>query len=170
MKTIRVGDVSDFRTFMGAVIDQRSYDKLSSVQEEARSLPQYSILTGGHSNAEQGFFVEPTIVTTTDPNARLMRDEFFGPILCIYVYEDERVEEALSACDAGSPYALTGAIFSQDREFLTRASRVLRNAAGNLYFNDKPTGAVVAQQPFGGARASGERTTRPGACSTSSGG
>ncbi len=155
VKTIRMGDVSDFRTFMGAVIDQRSFDKLSAVQAEAKSRPEYEILTGGGGSAEAGFFVEATIVVTTDPNARLMRDEFFGPILCVYVYDDAKIEETLSACDAGSPYALTGAIFSQDRAFLTRASAVLKNAAGNLYFNDKPTGAVVGQQPFGGARASG---------------
>jgi 1-pyrroline-5-carboxylate dehydrogenase len=150
-----MGDVTDFRTFMGAVIDQRSFDKLSAVQQEARAESRYEVLVGGGGDSREGFFVEPTVVVTTDPNARLMRDEFFGPLLTVFVYEDGQEDETLTLCDQGSPYALTGAVFSNDRAFVNKALDRLRDAAGNFYINDKPTGAVVAQQPFGGGRASG---------------
>ncbi len=155
VKSLRMGDVTDFRTFMGAVIDQRSFDKLSAVQQEARAESRYEVLVGGGGDSREGFFVEPTVVVTTDPNARLMRDEFFGPLLTVFVYEDGQEDETLTLCDQGSPYALTGAVFSNDRAFVNKALDRLRDAAGNFYINDKPTGAVVAQQPFGGGRASG---------------
>ncbi|HTJ84417.1 MAG TPA: L-glutamate gamma-semialdehyde dehydrogenase [Polyangiaceae bacterium] len=152
---IRVGDVRDFRNLMGAVIDGRAYARLTSVIAEAKSSTDYRIVAGGGASDERGWFVHPTLVESKSPDSRLMKDEFFGPILTAWVYEDARVEEALEACDRTSGYALTGAVFSQDRTFLSHAAARLRDAAGNFYVNDKPTGAVVGQQPFGGGRASG---------------
>lgn len=152
---IKVGDVSDFRTFMGAVIDARAFARLSGVIEEAKADARYRIVAGGSASDKDGFFVHPTLVESKDPVARLMRDEFFGPILTVYVYEDAQVDEALRLCESGSGYALTGAVFAQDRAFVAKAMSALREAAGNFYVNDKPTGAVVAQQPFGGGRLSG---------------
>ena len=153
--TIRVGDVADFRNFMGAVIDERAFARITGYIAEAKSDAQCSILAGGGSGSDVGFFIEPTVIETTDPRHRLMREEIFGPVLTVWVYPDAEEARALELCDTTAPYALTGAIFGRDRGFLERAMKTLRFSAGNFYLNDKPTGAVVGQQPFGGARASG---------------
>jgi len=153
--TIRVGDVADFRNFMGAVIDARAFARITGVIAESRGDTSCAILTGGGSRDEVGFFVDPTVIETTDPKHRLMREEIFGPVLTVWVYPDAEEARALELCDTTAPYALTGAVFGQDRAFLERAMKALRFSAGNFYLNDKPTGAVVGQQPFGGARASG---------------
>jgi 1-pyrroline-5-carboxylate dehydrogenase len=152
---LEVGDVRDFTTFMGAVIDGRAFARLASVIDEAKRDASYELVTGGKTDDATGFFVHPTIVESKAPATRLMKDEFFGPILTVWVYDDAAEAAALDACDSVSAYALTGAIFGRDRAFIERASRRLADAAGNFYVNDKPSGAVVGQQPFGGARASG---------------
>jgi 1-pyrroline-5-carboxylate dehydrogenase len=152
---LRMGDVADFRNFMGALIDGRAHARLRDRIAAAKQDPACTIVCGGGTPDEIGWFVEPTLVETTDPRHALLRDELFGPLLTVWVYPDGEEEAALSLCDQGSPYALTGAIFAQDRMFIEMASRALRFTAGNFYINDKPTGAVVGQQPFGGARASG---------------
>jgi 1-pyrroline-5-carboxylate dehydrogenase len=152
---IRMGDVADFRNFMGAVIDRRAWDRLTGYLARAKQDPGVTIVAGGGANAETGYFVEPTLIQVEDPRYRTMCEEMFGPILTIYVYPDARWTETLTLVDQTGPYALTGAVFAQDRRALAEAERVLRYAAGNFYLNDKPTGAVVGQQPFGGARASG---------------
>jgi 1-pyrroline-5-carboxylate dehydrogenase len=154
--SIKVGDpVEDFRVFMGAVIDRGSFENIRSFLELARGSPDATILAGGKCDDSVGFFVEPTVVQTTNPRHRLMAEEIFGPVLTIFVYPDARLEEAIELCDTTSPYALTGAIFAGDRAAVERLTVALADAAGNFYVNDKPTGAVVGQQPFGGARASG---------------
>ncbi len=153
--TITVGDVTDFGNFMGAVIDESSLATQREAIEEARGHPDTEIVAGGTVDDSVGYFVEPTIVETRDPGFRLLRDELFGPVLTCYVYPEDRFEETLDLVDSTAPYALTGAIFAEDRYALRAASERLRYAAGNVYLNDKPTGAVVGQQPFGGARASG---------------
>ncbi len=152
---IRMGDVADFRNFMGAVIDRRAFDRLRDHLNRAKSDGGVRILAGGGTDDSVGWFVEPTLLQTDDPTYRLMCEEIFGPVLTVHVYPDARWTETLALVDSTSPYALTGAIFSQDRAAVAEASRALRQAAGNFYINDKPTGAVVGQQPFGGARASG---------------
>ena len=152
---IRVGDPADFRNFMGAVIDRGAFDKIGRYLEIAREDPSCTVLAGGNGSDEEGFFVEPTLVECDDAKHRLMAEEIFGPVVAVSVYDDDRFEEVLSVCDATSPYALTGAIFARDRAAVETANRRLRYAAGNFYINDKPTGAVVGQQPFGGGRASG---------------
>jgi 1-pyrroline-5-carboxylate dehydrogenase len=152
---IRMGDVADFRTFMGAVIDREAYRRIGGYLEIARTAPQAKILIGGRSDDATGFFVEPTVVQTQDPRFQLMEEEIFGPVLTVWVYADARLDEALELCATTSPYGLTGAVFARDRAAIAEASRRLVDAAGNFYVNDKPTGAVVGQQPFGGARASG---------------
>ncbi len=153
--TLRVGDVADFRNFMGAVIDARAYARITEYVAAARTDAACTVVAGGGSRDETGFFVEPTLVETTDPRHRLMREEIFGPVLTVWVYPDGEEDRALALCDETTPYALTGAIFASDRAFVERALLALRFAAGNVYLNDKPTGAVVGQQPFGGARSSG---------------
>jgi len=153
--SIRMGDVADFGNFMGAVIDKPSLDKHRAAIAEARKHPGTSILVGGGVDDSVGYFVEPTVVVTDDPGFRLLRDELFGPIVTAYVYPDARFDETIELIDGQSPYALTGSIFAQERAAILRAQSGLRQAAGNFYINDKPTGAVVGQQPFGGARASG---------------
>jgi 1-pyrroline-5-carboxylate dehydrogenase len=153
MKDIRVGDVADFRNFMGAVIDKKSFDKISEYIADARKNAR--IVAGGGTNGETGYFVDPTLVETGDPGYRLLCEEIFGPVMTVHPYADEKWEETLSVVDRTSPYALTGAVFSRDRGAVRQAASALRNAAGNFYINDKPTGAVVGQQPFGGARGSG---------------
>ena len=150
---IRMGDVRDFRNFMGAVIDRKSFDKISEYIGEARRSAK--IVAGGTCDATDGFFIQPTLVQTDDPGYRLLCEEIFGPVVTAYVYDDDKWQETLALVDQTSPYALTGAVFSQDRQALREAASALRHAAGNFYINDKPTGAVVAQQPFGGGRASG---------------
>ncbi|MEO8139209.1 MAG: L-glutamate gamma-semialdehyde dehydrogenase [Gemmatimonadota bacterium] len=152
---IRMGDVRDFRNFMGAVIDKRAYDRLKGYLDRARGDSGVTIHAGGGCNDESGYFVEPTLIQAEDPRYRTMCDELFGPILTLHVYPDAAWSETLELVDSTSPYALTGAVFAQDRRALAEADAALRHAAGNFYVNDKPTGAVVGQQPFGGARASG---------------
>ncbi len=152
--TIRMGDVTDFRNFMGAVIDAKAFGQHRDAIEEAKSQGR-TIVAGGTTDDSEGFFVEPTVIETSDPNDRLLREELFGPIVTAYVYPDSKWQDTLELVDATSPYALTGAVFARDRGALEEAGDALRYAAGNFYVNDKPTGAVVGQQPFGGARASG---------------
>ena len=153
MKEIKVGDVRDFRNFMGAVIDKKAFDKISSYIDDAKK--NAKVIQGGGCKGDEGYFIEPTLIETTDPSYRLMCEEIFGPVLTVYAYEDAKWSEMLDLVDRTSPYALTGAVFARDRAAVIEAMSALRNAAGNFYINDKPTGAVVGQQPFGGARASG---------------
>jgi 1-pyrroline-5-carboxylate dehydrogenase len=150
-----MGDVADFRNFMGAVIDQRAFDRIKAYIDQARNAPGVRIIAGGKCDATSGYFVEPTILQVDDPMYRTMCEEIFGPVLTIHVYPAARWSETLDLVDRTSPYSLTGAVFARDRGAVLEADRKLRNAAGNFYINDKPTGAVVGQQPFGGARASG---------------
>ena len=154
---IRVGDVSDFGNFMGAVIDNKSYAKLTGAIDEAKSKIGAGVVEvlGGKYHDADGWFIEPTIVVTDDPRYRTMCEELFGPILTIFVYDDAAWDDTLTLVDQTSPYALTGAVFARDRAAVAQATEALRHAAGNFYVNDKPTGAVVGQQPFGGSRASG---------------
>jgi len=153
MKDIKVGDVRDFRNFMGAVIDKKSFDKISGYIDDGRK--NAKVIQGGGCKGDEGYFIEPTLVESADPSYRLLCEEIFGPVLSVYVYDDAKWSETLELVDRTSPYALTGAVFSRDRAAVVEAASALRNAAGNFYINDKPTGAVVGQQPFGGARASG---------------
>ena len=153
--TIRMGDTCDFRNFMGAVIDQSAFKSITQYLEFAKSDPNLDVLCGGGYEDREGYFIEPTVVESRDPRSKLMSEEIFGPVLTVYVYPAKRYEETMELCDTTSPYALTGAIFARDRFAIVQATRALRNAAGNFYINDKPTGAVVGQQPFGGSRASG---------------
>lgn len=156
MKTLKMGPVDDFTNFVNAVIDEKSFDKLASYIDGVRSSNGVaSILTGGGYDKSKGWFIEPTVIETTDPKYVTMCEELFGPVLTMHVYEADKWEAMLDIVDSTSPYALTGAIFSQDRYALEVMTKKLTNAAGNFYINDKPTGAVVGQQPFGGARASG---------------
>ncbi len=152
---LRMGPPTDFRNFLCAVIDRPAFDSISNFIDEANAKPEYEVLVGGSYDDSRGYFVEPTVVQAQDAGARLMCEEIFGPVLTVYVYDDADMDETLDLCDTGSPYALTGAIFAQDRRDIVRLSKRLKHAAGNFYINDKPTGAVVGQQPFGGARASG---------------
>jgi 1-pyrroline-5-carboxylate dehydrogenase len=152
---IRMGDVADFRNFMGAVIDEKAFRRLSGAIDLARDSSACEIVCGGGYDDAEGWFIEPTVVRTTEPDFELMRRELFGPVATAYVYPAAQFQDALALCDRTSPYALTGAIFARDRGAVDEATAALRFAAGNLYVNDKPTGAVVGQQPFGGSRASG---------------
>ena len=153
MREIKVGDVADFRTFMGAVIDRKSFEKISGYLDDARK--NATVIEGGTASDDTGYFVAPTLVQAPEPGYRLMCEEIFGPVVTVYVYADNAWLETLSVIDRTSPYALTGAVFARDRSAVREAAQALRQAAGNFYINDKPTGAVVGQQPFGGARASG---------------
>jgi len=153
--TLKVGDVSDFSNFMGAVIKKGAFDKHAAAIAEARETKGMKVLAGGTCDDREGWFVQPTLLQTDDPNVRHMRDEFFGPIVTLHVYPDSAWEDTLKLVDRTSPYALTGGVFARDRAAIVEATMALREAAGNFYINDKPTGAVVGQQPFGGARASG---------------
>ncbi len=153
MRDMRMGDPQDFRTFLGAVIDKRAFAKIGGYIDDAKASAR--VVQGGGTNGEVGYFIEPTLVETTDPSYRLLREEIFGPVVTVYVYEDAAWQEMLALVDRTSPYALTGSVFSRDRTAIHQASATLRNAAGNFYINDKPTGAVVGQQPFGGSRGSG---------------
>jgi len=152
---IKVGDPADFRNFMGAVIDAGAFKTIKGYIDYAKRSKDATILIGGGCDARKGYFIEPTVVRARRPDFKLMREEIFGPVLTVYVYPDAKLDEALASCDSASPYALTGAIFSQDRYAIVRMTDALTHAAGNFYINDKPTGAVVGQQPFGGGRASG---------------
>jgi 1-pyrroline-5-carboxylate dehydrogenase len=153
--TIGVGDVCDFRNFMNAVIDRPAYKTITEYIDFARNDPNMDIVCGGTYDDREGYFIQPTVVQSKDPRSKLMCEEIFGPVMTVYVYPAKEFEATMELCNTTSPYALTGAIFAQDRFAIVKATRALRNAAGNFYINDKPTGAVVGQQPFGGARASG---------------
>jgi 1-pyrroline-5-carboxylate dehydrogenase len=153
IRGIQMGDVADFRNFMGAVIDRRAFDKITGYIAAAKQ--DATILAGGGSDARKGYYIEPTLVEVPGPGHRLMTEEVFGPLVAAYVYDEGRWRETLGLIDRTSPYALTGAVFARDRRAIGEAASALRYAAGNFYINDKPTGAVVGQQPFGGARASG---------------
>jgi 1-pyrroline-5-carboxylate dehydrogenase len=155
MAEMKQGDVRDFRNFVAAVIDQRAFNRIKGYLDEAKTNPTSTIVSGGGYDDSKGWFVEPTIIETTDPQHRLLCEEIFGPVLTVHVFDDAQWTETLHLVDSTSPYALTGAVFARDRTAVQEASSVLRQAAGNFYINDKPTGAVVGQQPFGGARASG---------------
>jgi 1-pyrroline-5-carboxylate dehydrogenase len=150
---IKIGDVRDFRNFMGAVIDEKSFTKIGGYLEEARKTG--TVVSGGTASQDVGYFVAPTLVQVEDPGSRLLCEEIFGPLVTAYVYPDDQFVETMKIVDRTSPYALTGAIFADDRHAVRLAHTHLRNAAGNFYINDKCTGAVVGQQPFGGARGSG---------------
>jgi 1-pyrroline-5-carboxylate dehydrogenase len=152
---IRVGDVRDFRNFMGAVIDEKAFRKITGYLQSAKADPKVKILAGGEGDSREGWFIQPTLIESSDPRHRLMTEEIFGPVLTAFVYPDGKFEETLRLCDESTPYGLTGSFFGRDRGAVATASRELRHAAGNFYINDKPTGAVVGQQPFGGSRASG---------------
>jgi 1-pyrroline-5-carboxylate dehydrogenase len=153
--SIRMGDPADFSNFMGAVIDESSFETQREAIEEARAHERTEIVVGGGVDRERGWFVEPTVIETRDPEFRLLRDELFGPVLTTYVYDEDDWDGALDLIDRTAPYGLTGAVFSEDRAAVRDAAQRLRHTAGNFYVNDKPTGAVVGQQPFGGSRASG---------------
>jgi 1-pyrroline-5-carboxylate dehydrogenase len=155
LERVRVGDPADFRNFMGAVIDKKAFDKISSYIDAARSAKGVQVLFGGAADGAEGYFIQPTVLVSEDPAYRTMCEEIFGPVLTLHVYPERRWPETLKLVDATSPYALTGAVFARDRRAVADAHTALRYAAGNFYVNDKPTGAVVGQQPFGGARASG---------------
>jgi len=152
---IRIGDPEDFTNFMSAVIDKAAFRSITGYIDFARESGEAEFITGGNYDDRKGWFIEPTTIVTTNPMFKTMQEEIFGPVLTIYVYDDDKLDETLQLCDSGSMYALTGAIFAQDRQVIVKLADALRNTAGNFYINDKPTGAVVGQQPFGGGRASG---------------
>jgi 1-pyrroline-5-carboxylate dehydrogenase len=153
--TLAMGEPTDFRNFMAAVIDESAFDNIMGFIEHARESADAEVLAGGHGDKSRGYFIAPTVIRAKDPHYKSMQEEIFGPVLTVYVYEDEELDETLELCDTTSPYSLTGAIFARDRRAIVKLAAALRHAAGNFYINDKPTGAVVSQQPFGGARASG---------------
>jgi 1-pyrroline-5-carboxylate dehydrogenase len=155
IKSFRIGGVEDFRNFINAVIDEAAFDKLAGFIDRAKNDADSEIIAGGKYYKSVGYFIEPTVILTRNPRYVTMCEELFGPILTVYIYEDDKYDETLEILDKTSPYALTGAIFAQDRFIIDYTTKKLVNAAGNFYINDKPTGAVVGQQPFGGARASG---------------
>ncbi len=152
---VKMGDPTDFSKFMGAVIDRSSFDNISGYIASAKRSSKTQILYGGGCDRSRGYFIEPTVIQVEDPKHKLMREEIFGPVLSIYVYKDRDFEQTIEICDTTSTYALTGAVFARDREAVQAIAYGLRHTAGNFYINDKPTGAVVGQQPFGGGRASG---------------
>ena len=155
MKTVKVGDVFDFTNFVNAVIDEESFDKIAGYIDRAKKSRKAKIALGGTYDKKVGYFIDPTIIVTTDPHYEAIQEEMFGPVITVFVYDDDKYTETLHLCDETSPYALTGSIFAKCRYAIVEAENVLRHAAGNFYINDKPTGAVVGNQPFGGARASG---------------
>jgi len=152
---IKMGSPTDFRNFVNAVIDGAAFRDITAYIQHAKDSSDAEILCGGEWDDSEGYYIQPTMVETTDPRFKLMEEEIFGPVLTVYVYDDTDLDGALELCDTTSPYALTGAIFSDDRLMAIKMADRLRHAAGNFYINDKPTGAVVGQQPFGGSRASG---------------
>jgi 1-pyrroline-5-carboxylate dehydrogenase len=154
-EALPMGDVTDFSNFLGAVIDRRSFDRLARVVDAAKNDPALTVVAGGTVDDSEGFFVRPTIVGGTDPGHEMFTTEYFGPVLAVHVYDDADYDTVLEQMESVAPYALTGSIIAQDRAAIAEAQRYLRFAAGNFYVNDKPTGAVVGQQPFGGGRASG---------------
>jgi len=154
-ESLRYGDVTDLSNFGGALIDQRAFAKNVNAIERAKSAPQVTIAVGGECDDSEGYFVRPTVLLSDDPTDEAFRVEYFGPILAVHVYPDEDYDRILDVIDTGARYALTGAVIADDRTAIRKAEDRLRYAAGNFYINDKPTGAVVGQQPFGGSRASG---------------
>jgi 1-pyrroline-5-carboxylate dehydrogenase len=152
---VTLGDVRDFSNFMNAVIDKASFDKIKSYIDYAKDHQDAKIIWGGTCDDSKGYFIEPTIILTTDPHFKTMQEEIFGPVITIYIYKDEDYQETLELCNATSEYGLTGGVFAHDREAIVLAEEILRHAAGNFYINDKVTGAVVGHQPFGGGRSSG---------------
>ena len=150
-----MGDPEDLTKFLCAVIDERAFDKIEGYINRAKTTHDAQIIAGGHCDKTDGYFIRPTIIECSNPNYETMKEEIFGPVLSVYVYDDANFENAVNLCDTTSPYALTGAIFAQDRKVIQYLLQRLSYSAGNFYINDKPTGAVVWQQPFGGARASG---------------
>ncbi|RZM07103.1 MAG: aldehyde dehydrogenase family protein, partial [Pedobacter sp.] len=155
LSEMKMGVTEDFTNFINAVIDERSFEKITVYIEEAKGNADVSIVAGGNYDKTKGYFIEPTVLVVKDPGYRTMCEEIFGPVLSVYIYEPTEFEKMLQVVNTTSPYALTGSIFSKDRYVVEQAAHTLQNAAGNFYINDKPTGAVVGQQPFGGARASG---------------
>jgi 1-pyrroline-5-carboxylate dehydrogenase len=155
LKTVKMGDVKDFSNFMNAVIDKNAFETITSYIKYAEASNEAQIISGGKFNDTKGYYINPTVIQTDNPKFKTMEEEIFGPVLTLYVYDDSQYEKTLKLCDESSGYGLTGAIFAQDRIAVETADRILLNSAGNFYINDKPTGAVVGQQPFGGARASG---------------
>jgi 1-pyrroline-5-carboxylate dehydrogenase len=155
VEELPMGDVSDFSNFMGAVIDGRSFSKLSKVLDAAQGDDALTIVAGGTADDSEGWFVRPTVIEGTDPEHEVFTTEYFGPVLAVHVYDDADYDTVLAQMESVAPYALTGSVIAQDRTAIAHAQRFLRHAAGNFYVNDKPTGAVVGQQPFGGGRASG---------------
>jgi 1-pyrroline-5-carboxylate dehydrogenase len=152
---IKMGDPMDFSNFMNAVIDEASFDNIMLHIGKANESPNAQVIFGGKGDKSVGYFIEPTVILASDPHFITMEEELFGPVMTVFVYEDDKFEETLKLCDETSPYGLTGAIFARERYALIKASEALRYSAGNFYLNDKPTGAVVGQQPFGGSRLSG---------------
>jgi 1-pyrroline-5-carboxylate dehydrogenase len=152
---IKVGVVTDFENFVNAVIDETAFDSIKGYIQRAKAAECTSIIVGGDVDKSKGFFISPTVILTKDPYYESMSQEIFGPVLTVYVYEDDKIEETLDILDTSSAYALTGAVFARDRKAIEFLTRRLTHSAGNFYINDKPTGAVVGQQPFGGSRASG---------------
>ena len=155
LKSFKMGSPEDFGNFINAVIDEKAFDKIASYIDQVKKDADAEIITGGNYDKSKGFYIEPTVVLAKDPSYITMCEEIFGPVLSIYIYDDADFDEVINLVDNTSPYALTGAIFANDRKVVHQLTRALRNAAGNFYINDKPTGAVVGQQPFGGARGSG---------------
>jgi len=155
VKTMKVGPTEDFRNFVNAVIDERAFDKIANYIEMAKNDPKAKIICGGTYDKSKGYFIDPTVIVAEDPKFKTMCEEIFGPVLTLYVYPENEFEKTLELVNSTSEYALTGAIIAQDRYAVTQATDYLKHAAGNFYINDKPTGAVVGQQPFGGSRASG---------------
>lgn len=155
LKMVKMGTPEDFNNFVNAVIDEKSFDNIMRYIQKAKDSAVAEVLFGGKGDKRVGYFIEPTVILAKDPHFITMEEEIFGPVLTIYVYPDEKFEETLSICDNTSPYGLTGAVFSNDRYAMVKACATLRYAAGNFYMNDKPSGAVVGQQPFGGSRQSG---------------
>ena len=155
VEELQMGDVTDFRNFLGAVIDKKAFDKITGYIADAEKTSDANILVGGESDGEEGYFIRPTVIQARKPDYVTMCEEIFGPVVTIYVYPDKKWEDTLELVDSTSPYALTGAVFARDRTAIEEAQVALEHAAGNFYINDKPTGAVVGQQPFGGSRASG---------------
>ncbi|MCK4654991.1 MAG: L-glutamate gamma-semialdehyde dehydrogenase [Candidatus Cloacimonetes bacterium] len=155
IRELKMGDVENFTNFINAIIDKAAFNSIVSYIDYAKESSEAEILVGGGYDDSKGYFIEPTVIQTPNPKFKTMEEEIFGPVITIYIYKDDKYEETLHLCDETSPFALTGAIFANEREAIIKAKDILRNAAGNFYINDKPTGAVVGQQPFGGARASG---------------
>jgi 1-pyrroline-5-carboxylate dehydrogenase len=155
VNTLKMGDVQDFTNFVNAVIDKAAFDKIKGYLDYVKESSQATILAGGEADDSVGYFIQPTVIETEDPHFKTMVEEIFGPVVTLYAYEDGEYEKALHLCDETSPYGLTGAVFARDRQAIAQASDILSQAAGNFYINDKPTGSIVGQQPFGGSRASG---------------